>query len=226
MTRRVPLLVALCSLALLLPFLWPLATGRVLTAGDLGDFHIPLRHLYQELLRNRESLLWTPHLFAGFYLHAGGQVGMLHPAHLLLYWLLPLAVAVNLEVLATYVFAFAGMYWLLRRLALSPPASLTGAMLFAFSGFQLLHFHHINVTAVVAHIPWLLASADVVITGGRGTRRGYAGVALVVASAALLGFPQGLWWNALAFAAFVVIRAVETGRWTGALACAAAAITG
>ena len=49
------------------------------------------------------------------------------------------------------------MFWFLRRLRFSHAAALFGAMLFAFSGFNLLHHHHINMVAVVAHMPWLLA---------------------------------------------------------------------
>jgi hypothetical protein len=226
MSRRLPTLVAVCSAALLLPFLWPLATHRVSTVGDLGDFHIPMRHLYQEVLRSGDSLLWTPRLFAGFYVHAEGQIGMLHPLHLLLYGVLPLGAAVNVEMIATYVCGFAGMYWLLRRLALAPAAALMGGMLFAFCGIQMLHFQHLNLAALVAHIPWLLAAADMVMLDGRPSRRGFAAVALVVASAALLGFPQGLWWNGLALSAFVLVRAIETGRWTRVLVCAIAALDG
>ena len=32
-----------------------------------------------------------------------------------------------------------------------------------FPGFNLLHHHHMNMVAVVAHMPWLLAAADVLI---------------------------------------------------------------
>src|SRR5918993_2306511 len=114
--RNVERAAALCSLALLLPLAWPLLTGRVFVFDDLGVFHVPLRHLYAEALRSGDSLLWTPSLFSGFYLHGEGQAGMLHPVHLLLYGALPLGVAFNLEFLASYVFGFAGMFYLLRRL--------------------------------------------------------------------------------------------------------------
>ena len=119
----------------------------------------------------------------GLYLHGEGQLGMLHPAHLLAYRVLPLTVAFNLEFLANYAVAFAGMFWLLRRLGLTTGAALFGAMLFAFSGFQLLHHHHVNLVAVTAHLPWLLAFIDMLVTGDRPFERasGYAGIALVLA---------------------------------------------
>jgi hypothetical protein len=88
-------------------------------------------------------------------------------------------------------------------------------MLIAFSGFMLLHHHHINMVAVMAHLPWLLAAADILLVeDDRRTRRlAFAAVALLLGSQFLIGFPQGIWWNGLALAAFAGGRGLETGRW-------------
>jgi hypothetical protein len=195
---------------------------------DLGNYHLPLRHLYQQALRAGDSLLWTPSLFAGYYLHGEGQIGMLHPWHLLLYGTLPLQVAFNLEFAASYPFAFAGMFWLLRRLGLTSTAALLGGMLFAFSGFLVMHHPHVNLVAVTAHLPWLLGSIDLVIAADRprDRARGFAAVALVLASALLLGFPQAIWWTFLTAAPFVLLRAAQAGRWGRLVPAALAAATG
>ena len=86
-------------------------------------------------------------------------------------------------------------------------------MLFGFSGFALLHCHRINMVAVVAHLPWLLGAADVLIVeDGRRTRQlAFAAVALILGSAFLIGFPQAMWWNGIALAAFAALRAGERG---------------
>jgi hypothetical protein len=220
--------IAACSLALFLPLAWPLVTGRVFVYDDLGHYHVPLRYLYQRALRDGDSLLWTPALFSGFYLHGEGQLGILHPWHLLLYRILPLQIAFNLEFLASYAAAFGGMYWLLRRLRLTQVAALLGGMLFAFSGFLVLHHPHVNAVAVTVHLPWLLGCIDLFITGDspRARAAGYAGIALVLASALLLGFPQAIWWILLAASAFALLRAGETGRWRRLIPCAIAVATG
>jgi hypothetical protein len=226
--RSLAAAVAACSLALLLPLAWPLLTGRVFVFNDLTWFHLPTRYLYQQALRGGDSLLWTPAIFSGFYLHGEGQIGIFHPLHLLWYGLLPLQAAFNLELIASYLVAFAGMYWFLHRLRFSRAASSFGAMLFAFSGFNLLHHHHLNMVAVVAHLPWLLGAADMVMTEDRPRARaaGFAGMAIVLASEFLLGFPQAVWWNAFTLAGFALYRAAETARWRRLLPCAAAVITG
>ena len=165
---------------------------------------------------------------SGVYIHGEGQVGLFHPLHQFLYRLLPLGPAFNLELIANYVALFAGTFWFMRRLRFDFAPALFGAMLFAFSGFNLLHHQHINMVAVVAHIPWLLAAVDVLIVDERrGVRAlAFAAIALLLASELLLGFPQGVWWNALAFAAFGVFRATETGRWRQLAQCAFAAAIG
>src|SRR4051812_3564129 len=208
------LLVMACSLALLAPLLGPLIRGRVFVYNDLSWFHLPLRYLYQEALHAGDTVLWTPSIFAGFYVHGEGQIGLFHPVHQLLYRILPLAAGFNLELVASYPVAFGGTFWFLRRLRFSRAAALFGAMLFAFSGFNLLHHHHLNMVAVVAHMPWLLATADVLIVDERKQARAcaFAGMALVMGSQLLLGFPQGVWWNAIALCWFVVFRAAETQR--------------
>jgi Bacterial membrane protein YfhO len=217
-----------CSAALLAPLAWPLFTRRVFVSDDLAWFHLPLRYLYQQALQAGDTVLWTPSIFAGLYVHGEGQLGAFHPLHQLLYRLLPLDVAFNLEFLASYLAAFAGMVWFLRRLHLSYAAACVGAMLFAFSGFMLLHHPHLNVVAVVAHMPWLLAGADAVIVEerSRAWSLGFAALAVGLGSAFLLGFPQAVWWDAIAVGAFAIYRAGETRRWRRLLACAGAVTIG
>ena len=76
-------LVLLCGLSL------PLLSGQILLRDDLALFHLPLRHLYAQALARGQSFLWVPEIYAGFYLHGEGQLGMLHPLHLVLYRMLP-----------------------------------------------------------------------------------------------------------------------------------------
>ncbi len=222
--RALTVLVALCSLALLAPLVRPLTEGQIFVYNDLTWFHLPMRYLYQEAMRQGDTVLWTPSIYAGLYVLGEGQAGLLHPLHQLLYRLLPLWAAFDLELIVNYVAAFAGMAWFLGRLRFSRPVALFGAMLFAFSGFNLLHHHHLNLVAVVAHMPWLLAAADVLIVDERRGAQSLAivGIAIILASEILIGFPQAVLWNLLALSAFSVYRCYETGRRRQLAICAAA----
>jgi hypothetical protein len=195
------------------PLVWLIASRRVLTQLDLGWFNLPVRHLYREALRGGDSPWWTPALFSGYFIHGDGQGGAAHPLHLLLYRFLPLDVAFNLEITASYAFAFAGMLVLQRRLALSRPASLLGAILFAFGGFNLMHLNHMNAVAIMAHAPWMCAAVDAMVSSsGRARTRGAAALAALLGSQILLGYPQYVWLSILAAAAFGLVRASDRPR--------------
>lgn len=228
MNRAIAVLIAACSAALLAPLLVPLVSGRVFVFDDLSWFHLPMRYLYREALLSGDTVLWTPSIFAGFYLLGEGQVGMFHPFHQLLYRLLPLGPAFNIELIATYLAVFGGTFWFLRRLQVSRPAALFGAMLFAFSGFTLLHHQHLNMVAVVAHLPWLLGAADILIVDERRRTRtlAFAALALILGSELLLGFPQAVWWTGLALAAYSLFRAIEVKRTRQLFPCAIAVVIG
>ena len=207
------------------PLVLPLALWRILPFGDLGDFHVPMRFLYRQALQSGNTMLWSPALGSGLYLHAEGQSGMAHPFHLLIYRFLPLTAAINSKCLRAMSPRSAGMFLFLRHLSLRRDAAATGALLFAFSGFQLLHLNHLNLVAVTAHIPWLLYSADVLMTSPDSRRRAvaFAGVGLILGSEFLLGFPQGVWLNGVALGWLLVYRLANGSPVSrAALVCGAA----
>lgn len=194
----------------------PLFVGKVHVGDDLGNMHLPVRSVYQNALRTGQSVLWSPHLYAGMYLHGEGQAGMYHPIHRVLYRFLPLDWAFTLEFVLSYVFMFPGMYLLLGRLELPSPAAIFGAIVFTFSGFNLLHFMHLNAIAVVAHIPWLLLAIDVLLrsTDPRHTALAQALISLGTGSQLLLGHPQFVWLSVLSELAFAAWRIPQaTSLW-------------
>ena len=210
-------LVASCAAALFLPLVVALATNRVFTLDDLALFHVPTRYLYAQALSAGDAISWTPSLASGFYLHGEGQVGMLHPLHLLLYSALPFAAAFNLDIIFNYGFALAGGVLLLRRFGMSAPAAWLGGLLIAFSGFNLMHLLHVNAIAVAAHLPWLMLTAELVVMAKSGIERmaGAIGVALVLGSAFLMGFPQCVLLSAIAVAAYVLWRLARAAAHDG-----------
>ena len=187
-----------------------------------------MRHLYQQALQAGDTVLWTPSIFAGLYLHGEGQVGLFHPFHQLLYRLLPLGTAFNLELIANYPLAFGGNV----LVPAPPPVQPRGGALrrdaVRVQRLQPAAPHHINMVAIVAHMPWLLAAADVLIVDERRRARtlAFAAIAVILGSEFLLGFPQAVWWNAMTLAAFGLFRAGETRRWRQLVPCGAAVALG
>jgi hypothetical protein len=217
----------LSAAALLVPFAAIWFGGRVLPLSDMRGLHLPIRALYSQALRAGDSVLWTPAIFSGTYIHGEGQGGFFYPLRWLTYRWLPLQSAFNLELLLNYVIVFAGTVVLLRRLL---PVSLSsaafGAMSFAFGGFMLLHVSHLNMVGVLAFMPWMIWLTDVILAETNGRTRLWAALALalVVASQWLVGFPQAMYFSLLGTAPVALYRMV-TGRrmapiaiWAGALA--------
>ncbi len=191
----------LCFLAL------PLFKGTVYEFDDLNNYHLPFRDFYAHCLKSGDNFLWLPNVFCGFYLHGEGQVGMFHPLHLLLYKTLPLNIAYNLELLLSYPFMMAGMFFFLRRWRIPRDASLLGALIFTFSGFNILHYMHMNSIAVGAHIPWLLLMIDILIRTNDGRERTFAalGLTILTGSQLLLGHPTAFWLSVVTEALYVVL---------------------
>jgi uncharacterized membrane protein YozB (DUF420 family) len=202
------LTLALLFVLLILALASPPFFGRVHVADDLGNLHLPVRGVYQAGLQAHQSVLWSPHLYGGMYLHGEGQAGMYHPLHWVLYRFLPLSWAFTLEFILSYVVMFPGMYLLLRRFDLPHPEGLFGAIVFTFSGFNLLHFMHVNAIAVVAHLPWLLFAIDLLLrsTDRREVTLAQLTISLGTGSQLLLGHPQFVWLSVLAEVALVTWR--------------------
>lgn len=196
----------LAAAALIVAMAAPFLAGRVPLGDDLGAFHVPVRVYYAEQLARGEPFDWMPQLFCGFYLTGEGQLGGYHPLHHLLYRWLPLPSALAVEWLASYVFMAAGVtLWLHRRLG-RLEAALFGALVFTWGGFNLTRFVHPNAVAVLAHLPWLLWTTEIVLVESSCSRVRLAqtGLALLFGSQLLLGYPQFVWYSLQVEIAYVV----------------------
>jgi hypothetical protein len=213
-TRLVLLLtLAVSTAALFIVLAWPMLTGRIYTANDLGEFHLPLRNFYAQQLASSEPFDWCPGLYCGFYLTGEGQVGAYHPLHWLLYRTLPLWLAFDLECWLSYPLLLAGLYLFLRRWRIDRAASLFGAMAFTFGSFNLLHFVHPNAIAIIAQVPWLLCAIDVLFDPKASRRRpmAFTAISLLTASQLLLGYPQYVLFSLAAEAGYAI--ALLTRGW-------------
>jgi len=185
----------------------PLFAHRIYIEDDLSAFNLPVRHFYQDCLKNGENPVWMPSMFCGFDLHGEGQAGMFHPLHYLLYRFLPLQIAFNLELLVNYPLFFLGAFLLLRRWRIPRHAAAFSALLFAFCGFNITNYVHIMIPSIISHVPWLVLCMDIAMR--TESRRVLAacslGVTLLTASQFLLGFPQCVYLSCLVEGFYVLL---------------------
>jgi hypothetical protein len=214
--------VAAAAVVLLAILARPLLTGRIPVFWDLGAFHLPLRDFYARCLLTGDSFDWMPGMYTGLFITGEGEHGPYHPLHWVLYRFLPLGMAFALESVAHYPFLLLGTFLFLRRHA-GRTGALLGGFLYTFSANNLYHGTHLNLVAVMAHLPWLLWLLEhLALATGPARWLVAAGVALLTGSQALLGQPQAMSWSLLAevlYAGFLVRaapRPVQAGLAWGA----------
>lgn len=175
--------------------------------SDIWHLHYPMKHFYQQELDAGRMPLWSTEIGTGFPLHAEGQVAALYPFNLVLFKLLPLALAFNWGILLHAVLSgvFAAMF--ARQLGAGRSGSVLAAIVFAFSGFFVTHLKHINMTASAVWIPLLLLLLE--RQAAKPSLKTLAGFALTVGAMILAGHPQIVYNNLLvagAYAAYLLIR--------------------
>ena len=195
MTKTLTNFICGVSGVVFLVLIFPALQSKTYVLNDLVNFHIPMRMFYQSCLDSGESFLWFSNIFCGYYIHGEGQVGMYHPLHLLLYYCLPLSTAFNIELFIHYPFMFCGTYLLLKKWDIPCHGALFCALIFTFSGFNLLHIIHINAVAIIAHIPWQLLCIHLILRNESSPRHktyAVAGLIALTSSQLLLGHPQSV----------------------------------
>ncbi len=186
-------------LLLYLIVIFPFISGNIYAEFDLREQYIPWRLYYKLSLSRGELGLWNPFLYRG-YDHLGeGQSGILHPAHMLLYFFFPATSAMSLEIALVFPFAFTGMFLLLKQSAKLETISaiIMGSGLFAISPFMIAHIPHVNMIWVYSHLPWMLFFLER-IYNTRYSEKYAIMFGSGMASMLLLGHPQMVWIIAIA----------------------------
>lgn len=173
---------ALLGSAWLLSFFAPLLSPeRVLANRDVPLFHLPLRATFR-LLVESGSPLWSPWL-------NGGQPVLSNPSYAAFYppgWLVfvvPPAYALSLLVVLHAAVAFAGAWWLARRLGAGRGAAALAALGYTGSGASLSLISALTLFCSMAWFPWVIGQADAALRAEPGRWRRpalLAGVALAL----------------------------------------------
>jgi hypothetical protein len=189
---------------LVLAVFWRAMLGGVFYLGDIVQLHYPLRSVYAAELARSALPLWTPHLFAGYPLLAEGQLGALYPPNLILHWLLPVPVALNVFILGHFVWAAIGAYAFARRLRMHRTAAGCVALVYGLGGFLVAHLDQVNIVACAAWQPWLFLLVDRLLVGATPSHpaRDAALLALAVGMEFLAGHPPMALLSLLAVVAY------------------------
>jgi Bacterial membrane protein YfhO len=133
--------------------------GEVFFARDMLLVYYPLRAYWAQRLLSGSFPDWYPYDGLGQPFVGMAISAVFHPLNLL-YLVLPLKAALNLNVLLCFPAAFGGVYRLARRFGATVPPAVLGGLLFAFSGSLVSCTNNLLYLMAAATVPWALWSAD------------------------------------------------------------------
>lgn len=191
--RRGLLAAALGAVVVLATF-GPLLSPRVALGNrDVPRFHLPLRTAFVHLAAHGELPAWNPGLHGGQPILSNPNYAAFYPPTWLAVWVGPVY-GLNLLVLLHAALAFAGAWFLARRLGCGLSASALAAVAFVGGGAFVSLTASLNLLCGLAWLPWVLAAADRVIRhspASGGWLPAACGGGAALAATLLAGDPTG-----------------------------------
>jgi hypothetical protein len=218
-----PFVLAAPLLVLMLPTL--LRSDTTVLSSDMQDLSLqflPWRQFgFSEIARGNLPL-WNPHSYSGTPFLANFQSALFYPPNYL-HLLLPVGWAMNLILISHLWLAGQCTYGWCRDRGLSRPASLMAGWIFCLGSQYYTHLFpgHVAFLITACWTPLIFRCADRILGGGDGCWIGLA--ALAIAMQCLGGYPQTVYYTALALAVYIVLNLRLSRAWLRATACAACA---
>lgn len=210
---------ALTTLTIVLLVAWyRLVRGGTIIGQDAATQFYPWYSYLGERLRQLEIPAWNPAQFGGAPFAADPQSGWTYLPAMVIFTMLPLAVAANAYLLAHLALAGFGAYAFARALAISPIGALVSGVAYSLSG--LVYGRSVCCPAplqVAAWMPMLLLGAELGLRQRTIAKRvaswGLSGLALSQILASWLG--QVSYYALLMLAAFLLYRTLIDAPETG-----------
>ncbi|NQZ69606.1 MAG: hypothetical protein HRT89_16225, partial [Lentisphaeria bacterium] len=192
------------ALILYIILILPILKGEFYSSLDFDNQVMHWRSFSSLALEENKPGIWNPYLLRGYSMLGEGQGGILHPDHIVLYKLFPLKLALSLELALVFPFCFLGGYLLLRRFNCKKYLAISGATAISLSSFALVHYQHINMLWVYAHLPLLLYFVDRFFKSEHYKNGVF--ILILIASMIFIGSPQMTWLCALAVCLFILFN--------------------
>jgi hypothetical protein len=174
---------------------------------DITEINYPYRDFLASEIRSGRFSRWMPGLFCGLPLSSESQAGYFHPLKLL-YAVLPVWKAFNLDTVLSVWLAGAGAYGWLRR-HVGAAGALAGASVVGMGGFTFAHWFHTSMINALASVPIVLWGLEASWTSGR--IRGAVVAGLAIAAQVFAGHLQDALLTVLLVGLYGSYRAVTAG---------------
>lgn len=157
--RKAPLLTACIGASTLVVFHRALFTSEIFISRDIQRVYYPLKQYWAQRVLHGELPQWYPYDGLGQPFIGMVISGTFHPLNVL-YLLLPLELALKVNVLVCYPIAFLGVYLFARRYRCGFGAAVLAGLLFSFNGYMLCITNNLLYLVAAATFPWAFWAAD------------------------------------------------------------------
>jgi len=130
-----PTAVGLAALGLAVLFWWPLFRGGGFIGGDVYSYYLPQKVVYAEHLASHALPLWNDRAGHGYPIVGESQTGPFYPFNVLLYGVLPINAAYNVNHLLHYLLTFVFTWMYARSVRLSGWAAGLAALVYTYGWF-------------------------------------------------------------------------------------------
>jgi hypothetical protein len=173
-----------------LDYKWGFETGVPVKnpiTSDVVSFTFPMQMLTVDMWKSGQIPLWNPYIFAGTPLLANFQSAALSPTNIV-YFFLDKVNGWTAQIILQHILAAFFTFLLLRRWRISRLGALLGALVFAFSGFNIIWSEWNGHVLAAAFIPLGILLADKFLTEGSPV----SGISISITLALLFfsGYPQ------------------------------------
>ncbi|MBU0699858.1 YfhO family protein [bacterium] len=135
---------------------------RLLSGGDITNYLLYLRSFVAQTIKDGIIPLWNPCIFSGVPCAAGMQPAIFYPLNLVIFTILPPHMGITWSAVIHLFLSGCFSYMFMKALKCHWLSSLTTALIFMFSGFQITHLYagHACVFSAGIWLPLILFSIE------------------------------------------------------------------
>ncbi|MBI4778527.1 YfhO family protein [Candidatus Desantisbacteria bacterium] len=135
---------------------------RVLSGGDITNCLLYLRSFVAQTIKDGIIPMWNPCMFSGVPCVAGMQPAVFYPLNLVIFTLLPAHLGITWSSIIHLFLSGCFSYMFMKALKCHWIGSLSTALIFMLSGFQITHLYagHIDVFSAYIWLPLILFSIE------------------------------------------------------------------
>ena len=164
--------------------------------SDAISLSLANKFYYSQQLKENNIPIWNPDIGTGYPTLAEGQTAVFFIPNLIIFRVLPFALAYNLTLVLSLLLAGWGIYLFTRSLGISKSASMFAGIIFPLGGFFIFHVQHHNLIQTASLTPWLFWQIEEFLKSKK--LKNLLIFSLILSQQFMAGFPQITFYSLIA----------------------------